>query len=183
MIPNLSVNTIEEHFGIENVTVVLEWDKDEHTYNITVVPHVPVLYINETVIQLTVPYNSFHFVSVIATLCDHNATNVTELHYGELYNIIIIIVGKNHYIITDIFVNTNHTTVKCESPPNISSASGLAVLNIADDDIMAPALLGSNMSITVSCSEEFNKTYTIICMDDAKWHPEDHKNCEGNLAL
>ena len=93
-IPNLSVNTIEDHFGIENVTVVLEWDKDEHiTYNVTVIPHVPLLYINETVIQLTVPYNSFHFVSVVATLCDHNATNVTKLHYGELY---IIILGKNH---------------------------------------------------------------------------------------
>ena len=73
---------------------------------------------------------------------------------------------------------TDHTTVKCESPPKISSATGLVVLNI---DVMAPALLGSNATVTVSCSEEFYKTYTIICMSDGKWHPEDHshKKCEG----
>ena len=84
-IPRLSVLTIEEHFGIENVAVVLEWAEEEHTeYTIITLPHVPVWHTNETVIQLTVPYNIFHYVSVVATLCNQNATNVTELHYGEV---------------------------------------------------------------------------------------------------
>ena len=82
-----SVITIEEQFGTENVTVVLEWAKEDHVqYNATTFPHVTMWYINKTIVQLTVPYNSPHKVSVVATLCGRNATNVTELHYGKLYN-------------------------------------------------------------------------------------------------
>ena len=84
--------TIEENFGIRNVTIVLEWAKEEHVqYNITTFPHVSMWYIRETAVQLTVPYNIRHIVSVVATLCDHKMTNVTKLHYGEL-----IMAGKNH---------------------------------------------------------------------------------------
>ena len=53
---------------------------------------------------------------------------------------------------------------------------------------MAPALVESTTSVTVSCSEEVeepNKTVTIICMDDAKWHPQIHNQtiCEGKAAV
>lgn len=49
---------------------------------------------------------------------------------------------------------------------------------------MGPALVGSNMSLTVSCSEELeesDKTITVTCMDDAKWYPQDrnHPKCDG----
>ena len=49
---------------------------------------------------------------------------------------------------------------------------------------MAPALVGSKTAVSVSCSEEAgssNKTFTVVCMDDAKWHLQDYNytKCEG----
>ena len=181
-----SVITIEEQFGIEMVTVVLEWTKEDHVqYNVTTFPHVPMWYINDTTVQLRVPYNIPHNVSVVATLCGRNATNITELHYGKLHNY-----DWQEPLIIDFLSSTMIPTVKCKIPPKISSATGFAVLNnyiITDHDIMSPALVGSKTSVTISCSEqvgEFNKTVSIICMDDAKWHLQDdyHTKCEGKTS-
>lgn len=79
------ITTFEEQFGTDNVSVVLEWDEEYHTaYNVITSPHVNLWYVRESVIHLIVPYNTIVNVSVVATLCNHSITNMTQLRYGEL---------------------------------------------------------------------------------------------------
>ena len=57
-----------------NVTVTLKWSQEgSASYNVTIVPQVDLTYIGNTSVQLSVPYNELHCVSVIATLCVHNS--------------------------------------------------------------------------------------------------------------
>ena len=78
------VSTSEEYYD-NNVTVMLEWAEEEGmTYNVNIIPQVPITYTGNTSIQLTLSYNTTHNVSVRATLpCGHEAHIHLQLFYGE----------------------------------------------------------------------------------------------------
>ena len=81
-----------EEYGIENdgVTITLEWAQINPTYSyqVTVVPNLPLNFSTSTHVRIrvTVPYNSQHNVSIIASSCGkHNATVFfKEVFYCEL---------------------------------------------------------------------------------------------------
>ena len=64
---------------------MLEWAEEEIvTYNINIIPQIPVMKVGSTSIQLTLLYNTAHNVSVRATLpCGHEAHGHLQLFYGE----------------------------------------------------------------------------------------------------
>ena len=83
--------------GTHYVTILLEWTPEKGvTYIISAEPEVAIT--NFTIISftmssahLTVSYNTYHNVSITATICGQNSIyTVVELHYGELSYTIII---------------------------------------------------------------------------------------------
>lgn len=92
----------ERNYGVENVTVTLEWSNDESamfTYSVTVVTDSNELkYINSTDLEnssvlLTISYNTLYSVTISANHCGQILKNITELYYGEqCHNFYIIII-------------------------------------------------------------------------------------------
>ena len=79
------VNTSEE-FGADNVTVTVEWTQEEGAvYKIIIVPQVPMTFIGDSSVSLTLLYNTDYNVSVEAALpCRRQAHGHILLFYGEL---------------------------------------------------------------------------------------------------
>ena len=79
---------INEYYGRENVTVIIEFEAQEHvSYITTVTPDngAAMRITDITTFNLTVSYNIRYKVSILATLCQRNSTFKNfELHYGEL---------------------------------------------------------------------------------------------------
>ena len=88
--PTFSIS--EEHYGADNVTVIVKWTQAEQVqqvyvlYSSTVVPSdVSVITTGITSRQLTIPYNMEYNLSIVATTpCRPNATAVIKLNYGEV---------------------------------------------------------------------------------------------------
>ena len=87
--PNFNITTLSEHVGSDGVTVTLGViGENGHliTYNISVVPQVPINNTERGVYQLyemNVPYNTLLNVSVSASLCGGSIANrYIELYYG-----------------------------------------------------------------------------------------------------
>ncbi len=76
-----------EEFGMENVTITLDWNPGMSTsYDVTVEPSIPVKFMESTSIQLVVSYNTMYNVSVVATLCEYTNTAISvriQLSYGN----------------------------------------------------------------------------------------------------
>lgn len=96
----------ERNYGVENVTVTLEWSNDESamfTYSVTVVTDSNELnYINSiesdlenSSVLITISYNTLYSVTISANHCGQILKNITELYYGEQCH--------NFYIIKIIF--------------------------------------------------------------------------------
>ena len=83
-----SVMTNEQH-GPDNVTVILEWTKQQLTsYNIEITPDTVVRESSDSSrqrAQLTVTYNIMYSVRFVASPCGHNTTvtKIFELLYGK----------------------------------------------------------------------------------------------------
>ena len=82
------VHILEEQFKTDHVKLVLELTPSSNrptTYSVNVVPQVDVNFTERTSVQLNVPYNTQHNVSVVATLCreEKRRTNNFEVNYGE----------------------------------------------------------------------------------------------------
>ena len=75
-----------EEFGADNVTVTVEWTQEEGvTYQIIIVPQIPINFTGESSIQLILPYNANYNLSVKSALpCQHQAQGHVQLFYGEL---------------------------------------------------------------------------------------------------
>ena len=74
-----------EQFGTESVTANLEWEQEVDDivfYDVNVIPHVAIRFTGSTNVQLTLSYNTQYNVSVVATLCGKNTTDIIGLHYG-----------------------------------------------------------------------------------------------------
>ena len=78
-------NTLEEYTA-NNITIILEWTGEEDVlYNIGIVPQIPITFIGNTSVQLTLLYNTEYNVSVEAALpCQNQASSHIQLLYGEL---------------------------------------------------------------------------------------------------
>ena len=77
--------TLEE-FGADNVTVTVEWTQQEGvTYQIIIVPQIPIKFTGESSIQLILPYNINYNLSVESALPGnrYEAQSHVLLFYGE----------------------------------------------------------------------------------------------------
>ena len=54
------------------------------SYDVSAMPNVGMTAIGNTIVQMMVPYNEQHNLSIVAFLCGHNATSVYRLIYGKL---------------------------------------------------------------------------------------------------
>ena len=81
------LRTIEEQYGIDSVTVTVEWTQNVGiTYTAKVLPMVPLISVGETNRRLIILYNTvYNFSVVAATPCRPNATSSTIIDYGEVY--------------------------------------------------------------------------------------------------
>ena len=70
----------DECFGANNVTVTLEWFKDEVVFN-SVHPPASVRSVGNRSVQLTISYNIEHNVSV--AVCGQPSPEAIKLYYGE----------------------------------------------------------------------------------------------------
>ena len=81
-----SIMVIQQH-GADNVTVILEWTKQQlAAYNISVTPDTVVQESSDNGrlrAQLTLAYNTMYSVKFIASLCGHNSTKAYEFYHGE----------------------------------------------------------------------------------------------------
>ena len=74
-------------FSLAGVFIDLEWTREHQStiYSVNVTPHVNISFVASTRVQLTMPYNTPHNVSVTASLCnEHNTTTLYDLLYGKL---------------------------------------------------------------------------------------------------
>ena len=81
---------INEYYGTKHVTVIIEFEAQEHvSYITTVTPDngVAMRVSETTTFNLTMSYNIRYEVSIMATLCQHNSFKHFELHYGELQRV------------------------------------------------------------------------------------------------
>ena len=75
-------------FGTDDVMLTLSW-ANESSYNVSVIPYLPFVFLESASIQIRVPYNTLFNVSVISIdPCGQNS--VFEIYYGELKNFIVV---------------------------------------------------------------------------------------------
>lgn len=77
--------TISERYGINNITVTVEWSqsRDDVHYNVSTEPQLDVNFIGNMSVQMVVFYNTFYSVNVTAnSLC--NSTATVGLNYSDL---------------------------------------------------------------------------------------------------
>ena len=72
------VSITDEQFGANNVQVTLKWVQNEVVFS-SVLPAADVRLIGNMSVQLTIPYNVLHNVSV--AVCGQSPTKVAELYY------------------------------------------------------------------------------------------------------
>ena len=82
--PSNVVVNISEFFGINTVTTTLEWTQEyDVIYNVSVFPPVTNEMSEGSSFELTLLYNTYYNVSVVATRCGKSNTNIL-LHYGKI---------------------------------------------------------------------------------------------------
>ena len=87
----LAKANISEQFGINHVTItVLLEPTDENnltlSYNVSTTPPLAVIVTGSTNVQIVVPYNELHNLSIVASLCGNKDTSIHRLFYGKLHN-------------------------------------------------------------------------------------------------
>lgn len=86
-----SVFIVLEEYGVDNVTVALEWTQqmqagDTVPYNVSISPLVPIIFNGSTSLKLALEYNLEYNLSVEADVhCESNATAFVTLYYGGIF--------------------------------------------------------------------------------------------------
>ena len=86
--PNPPKVDFEEEFGLERVTIHMNWTKSENSlvfYRVSVIPRsgITVSIIDSATANLTLAYNTPYNVTVVADFCGQmNATALIALNYG-----------------------------------------------------------------------------------------------------
>ena len=86
----LEKTNISEHFWIRHVTVtVILESTDENnvplSYNVSTTPVLDVIVTGSTNVQIIVPYNELHNLSIVVSLCGNKDTSIYRLFYGKLH--------------------------------------------------------------------------------------------------
>ena len=80
--------TEQDQFQKDGVTLTLEWSKTDPTYSyqVTIVPNLPLNFSTSTRVHIKVPYNSPHNVSLTVSSCEEHNTTVffKKVCYCEL---------------------------------------------------------------------------------------------------
>ena len=80
-------------FEDDGIKVFLEWMAESSagvTYNVSIIPQVPITKVSGASAELKVSYNTSYHLTVLATLCEQNSANLTlEVHFGECSVLII----------------------------------------------------------------------------------------------
>ena len=84
---------LSEEYRADNVTVFVEWthDQEEHvTYNVTIIPSVPITFISSTSIWLILLYNVEYNVSLnMVTVCQRVTSSHVQLFYSKFLSAMI----------------------------------------------------------------------------------------------
>ena len=89
--PKVNISIISEEFGIDNVTVALQWTpaaviRSLVSYNVSIIPQTAVIFngSRSVIAQLVIPYNILYIVSISAIAPCDESTNAVTLNYSEL---------------------------------------------------------------------------------------------------
>ena len=79
---NFTVSSFKREvmFGKDNLTIRLVWSQENHgvSYNVSVVPSVPIYFTQHTTVELSLAYNTLYNVGITATVCGRNSTRSTS---------------------------------------------------------------------------------------------------------
>ena len=84
----LEITVLSEEFEEDGVIVTLEWTEINfaYSYNVSLYPKLEITSIGKASVQLKVPYNDLHNVSIVAILpCRHQKDTATSLDCLSLY--------------------------------------------------------------------------------------------------
>ena len=154
--PNVNIQENSEQFRPDNVTLIVDWTQDNSHlpfhYDITsILPQGTIArFIDDTSIELTMPYNISFNISVTTSLCDRTLTST-------------------------IFTLPVYTKAPsfCDVPvlqPNIQ-----AIVNYSQ-----PRIAGTILSFTCLPGWTLSGPSTTTCRDDGQWIPNpDLVTCKG----
>ena len=161
-------------YGSDNATVFLGWAPESQTlFNISSKPQVGVT-LSLLSAQLTVPYNTHHNVSIVATSCQqYTTTTIIELHYGKLSFVTLMW----HIIIACNFV------VKCKYPfqANINDSQSVQLMGYVD-----PSLEGTMVNFSCPTGQILIGPTTSTCMENGEWESdpiESNIKCKGESLI
>ena len=82
------VQVRSEQFGLDNITVILEWHNEgggvSYSASVTTESLAVEMLTGHASIELVLLYNTQYNLSIVASLCGVNSTtSITELNYGE----------------------------------------------------------------------------------------------------
>ena len=84
--PELNVSV--EQFELTGVVAIIEWTGENGlSYNISTFPDVPVAFLGDTSVRMTIPYDIQFMVNVSAMLCGEITTTVKNLFYGKVQKV------------------------------------------------------------------------------------------------
>ena len=85
--------TEQHQFQNNGVTLTLKWNKTDSTYSyqVTVVPNLPLNFSTSTRVHVKIPYNSAHNMSIVVSSCGkYNTIFFKEVHYiGKFWCIML----------------------------------------------------------------------------------------------
>ena len=86
------VNLTKEYFENDGTSITLEWTRTDSTYSyqVAVIPNLPLNFSTSTKVQIKFPYNSLHNVSVEASSCGQHNTTIffKEVLYCEFIHLV-----------------------------------------------------------------------------------------------
>ena len=94
----LNITIFSEEFNDNNVTITLEWSpwpagNSLASYNVNIYPQTAITFIGDSMVELTVPYNTLYNVSISESSapihCGQNTMSATSiiLNYSECYTV------------------------------------------------------------------------------------------------
>ena len=172
----LSNSSISREFTPDDIVVTIEWTgKSIVSYDASVIPHIDVAMTASTSVQITIPYNVLHIVSITASLCGHSSTKVYRLNYSKLllYDLFVLLKSK-----------WDKHAAQCDYPiPQLTNDAVAEVIFGSQD----PALVGTTVMFT--CTSGLHDMVLIgpsnsSCKDNGEWEPDPRQvECKGIIDL
>ena len=84
--PELNVSA--EQFELTGVVIIIKWVRENGiSYNISTFPDVPIAFLGDTSVRVTIPYDVQFTVNVLAMLCGKITTTEKNLFYGKVQKV------------------------------------------------------------------------------------------------